>query len=73
MRIVETGNARFIENGEISGSDKPRTVVIQEVRVQVPLPITSNEVVPTVVEQFDNVGQQTNDQPLHNEIVTMNR
>ena len=32
--------------------------------------ITSNEVVPTVVEQFDNDGQQTNDQPLHNEIVT---
>ena len=57
MRIIEIGNARFIENGEISGSDKPQNVVIQEVRVQVSLPITSNEVVPTVVEQFDNDGQ----------------
>jgi hypothetical protein len=33
MRIVETGNARFIENGEINGSDNLRNVDIQEVRV----------------------------------------
>ena len=51
-RIVETGNARFIENGEISGSDNLRNVDIQEVRVQVPMPITSNKiVVPIVVQQ----------------------
>ena len=31
---------------------------IQEVKVQVPLPITSKEiVVPTIVESFDNVEQ----------------
>jgi hypothetical protein len=36
-KIVETGNARFLENGEISGSDKPQNVAIQEVRVKVPL------------------------------------
>ncbi|CAH9072186.1 unnamed protein product [Cuscuta epithymum] len=29
-RIVETGNARFIENGQVSGSGEPRNVVIQE-------------------------------------------
>ena len=40
MRIVETGNARFIENGDISGSMEPRTVEIQEVRVQIPIPMT---------------------------------
>ena len=57
MRIVEIGNARFIENGEISGSDKPQNVIIQEVRVQVSLPVTSNEFVPTVIKQFDNDGQ----------------
>ena len=45
-------------------------MVIEEVRVQVSLPITFNEVVPTIVEQFDNDGKQTNDQPLHDEIVT---
>ena len=32
-RIVEIGNARFIENGEISGSDNLRNVDIQEVKV----------------------------------------
>jgi transposase InsO family protein len=69
-KIVETGNARFLENGEISGSDKPQNVVIQEVRVQVPLPITSKEnVVPTVVQSFDNV-EQVIDQSLHDEIIT---
>ena len=38
--------------------------------VQVPLPIASNKVISIVIEQFDNDGQQTNQQPLHNEIVT---
>ena len=70
-KIVETGNARFIENGEISGSDQLQKTNIQEVRVQVPLPITSKEiVVPTIVESFNNVGQQINDQSLPNEITT---
>ena len=41
-RIVKTSNARFIENGEISGSDNLQNVDVEEVRVQVPLPITSN-------------------------------
>jgi len=33
MRIVETEIARFIENGEISGSTVSREVEIKEVRV----------------------------------------
>ena len=33
MKIVETGNTRFIENGEINGSDNLRNLDIQEVRV----------------------------------------
>jgi hypothetical protein len=71
MRIVETGNARFIENGEISGSDNLRNVDIQEVRVQVPMPITSNKiVVPIVVEQPNNIEQQINEPSLHNNMVT---
>ena len=46
MRIVETGNARFIENGEISGSTVPREVEIKEVRVQVILTwASSNKVI----------------------------
>lgn len=63
-RIVETGNAKFIENGEIRGSNEPQEEIIQ-VRIQVLLPITSKEIiVPIVVEQ------QMNDEPLHTEIVT---
>ena len=54
-RIVETGNVKFIENGEVSGSEIPHNVVIQEVRVQVPLPITfSKIVVLLIVKQFNN-------------------
>jgi len=34
-RIVETGNARFIENGETSGSEASQSVEIKEVRLQV--------------------------------------
>ena len=47
MRIVETGNARFIENGEIGGSTVPREVEIKEVRVQVPLTFASSSKVIT--------------------------
>ena len=68
---METGNARFIENGEISESDNLWNVNVQEVRVQVPLPITSNEiVVPTIVEQPNNIEQQINEPLLHNEMLT---
>jgi len=53
-RIVETGNAKFIENGEISGSDKMHNVSIQEVRVEVPMPNTDTIVVPQVAIQPNN-------------------
>ena len=69
-RIIETGNAIFIENGEVSGSEIPRKVEIQEVRVQIPLTCTSNKVVvPQVVEPINNhEEQQINDPITHNEI-----
>ena len=38
-RIVETGNARFIKNGEVSGSEEPRKVETKEVRVSFSLPL----------------------------------
>nr|KYP40054.1 Retrovirus-related Pol polyprotein from transposon TNT 1-94 [Cajanus cajan] len=69
-RIIETGNARFIENGEVSGSETPRKVEIQEMRVQVPLTCISNKVVvPQVIEPINNhEEQQTNDPITHNEV-----
>ena len=58
---MKIGNAWFTENGEISESDNLRNVDIQEVRVQVPMPMTSNKIfVPIVVEQQNNIEQQIN-------------
>ena len=68
-RIVESGNARFIENGETSGSDTSQNVEIKEVRVQVPLTstFTSSIVVPNVVESLnDEEEQQINDHEVNN-------
>ena len=70
MRIVETGNARFIENGEISGSTVPREVEIKEVRVQVPLAFASSSKVITtsVIATNSNEEEQHNNKPMiHNE------
>ena len=73
-RIGESGNARFIENGETSGSDTSQNVEIKEVRVQVPLTSTSTStssiVVPNVVEPLnDDEEQQINDHEVNNEPV----
>jgi len=69
MRIVETGNARFIENCEISGSTIPRDVEIKEVKVQVPLTCASNSkvIAPSVVVQNNNEeNQHNNESMIHN-------
>ena len=69
-RIVESGNARFIENCDISGSDQMRNFSIQEVRVQISVPKTSTIVVPELVSQPNkDQEQQINDSTLHNENV----
>ena len=69
-RMVESGNARFIENCDISGSDKMHNVSIQEVRVQISVPKTSTIVVPELVSQPNkDQEQQINDSTLHNENV----
>ena len=70
-RIVETGNARFIEIGEVSGSLEPRQVEIREVRVQVPLPLPPSQVVvPVHVEHTNELQEQRiNDQAPPNDIV----
>ena len=64
-RIVETGNARFIKNGETSGSEASRNVEIKEVRVQVPItsPSLSRVVVPHVVETHNNQEEQQINDP----------
>uniref|UniRef100_A0A803LZ05 Retroviral polymerase SH3-like domain-containing protein n=1 Tax=Chenopodium quinoa TaxID=63459 RepID=A0A803LZ05_CHEQI len=44
-RIVETGNARFLENGENSESNELRKVEIEEIRVDIPLPFLPMEII----------------------------
>ena len=70
MRSVETGNARFIENSEISGSTVSREVEIKEVRVKVPLACASNSkvIAPLVIVTNNNEEAQHNNEPMiHNE------
>ena len=47
VRIVEIGNASFLENGEISGSNEPRKVDIKEIRVDIPPLFTSRNYCPS--------------------------
>ena len=71
-RIVETGNAKFIENVEISGSTDPRNVEIKEVRVQVPVTCASSSrvTVPLIAAPQHNEEEQQNNEPvIHNEPV----
>ena len=59
-RIIETDNARFIENGETSGSTTSQNVEIKEVRIQVPSICTSTSgvVIPNVIEPNHNQQEQ---------------
>nr|KYP35264.1 Retrovirus-related Pol polyprotein from transposon TNT 1-94 [Cajanus cajan] len=72
MRFFETGNARFIENGEVSGSTIPQKVEVNEVRMQVPLTYASrNKVsVPLTIVSNNNEEEQHNNEPMiHNELI----
>ena len=48
-RIVESGNARFIENGKFSGSEKSRIMDIQETNGNVSTHVSSQVVIPIIV------------------------
>ena len=64
MRIVESGNAKFIENGQISGSGESRKVDIQEIQVESPPPnISTKIVVPFVVSQSHYISEQQFNKP----------
>jgi len=72
MRIVETGNTRFIENGEINRSTIPQNMEIKEVRVQVPLTCASNSKVSIpldVVPNNNEEEQHNNESMIQNELI----
>ncbi|CAL9126122.1 unnamed protein product, partial [Musa textilis] len=63
MRIVESGNARFLENGEISGGEKSRRINFDIEEIQGNSPISSpirEIVVPQINERIDEGEQQNN-------------
>lgn len=70
MRIVETENIRFIENGKINRSTVPRDVEIKKKnKVQVPLACASSSKVTSllVIVQNNNEKQQHNNElMIHN-------
>ena len=62
VRIVETCNARFLENGEISGSNEPRKVDVEEIRVDIPpLFLPQEIIVPQPVQQVEENEQHNRD------------
>lgn len=70
-RIVETRNARFIKNGDVSGSDEQQSMEIKEISVNVPLhmnvpsSITLPNVIPSIEGHNDNTEQHLNKESSH--------
>lgn len=58
-RIVESGNARFIENGQFSGSDESRKVDIRETQDN-SIDVSPHIVVPLVSQSHNTRKQQIN-------------
>ena len=61
LRIVETNNAKFIENYEVSGSDERHNVELKEVRVDILLSINipSSIIMPNVVLEIEQHSNNT--------------
>ena len=57
--IAESDNARFIENGQTSGSGEPCKVDVQETRVETLTPnVSPLVIVPLIVPGFCNMLEQ---------------
>ena len=61
-RIIETGNTKFLENGEINGSEKMREVNLEKTRIDVP---TFNPYRKIVVHQVAQQTEQTEENEQH--------
>lgn len=67
-RIVETRNARFYDNCEISESIKQNDVVIQEIRVPLLLPFISKDIGNSSTNE--HTEESTINDQLHDEVIT---
>ena len=62
VRIIETGNAIFLENGEISESNEPRKVDIKEIRMDIPPLFLPQEIIaPQPAQQVEEHEQHNRD------------
>ena len=58
MQIVETDNARFFEDGEISGSSQTQNMIVEETMIELAMYfIPSNKLDPIAVETPNDIGQ----------------
>ncbi|RVW71668.1 Retrovirus-related Pol polyprotein from transposon TNT 1-94 [Vitis vinifera] len=72
VRIVETGNARFLENSEISESNELRKVDIEEIRVDIHHPFLPQEIIaPQPVQQVEEHEQHNRDGSLPSENIAI--
>ena len=68
----ETGNAIFLENGEISGSNEPRKVDVEEIRVDIPTLFLPQEIiVPQPVQHVEENEQHNRDGSLPPENISI--
>lgn len=58
-RIIESRNARFIENDKVSGRNESWNVIIEEVQMDILL-VTSQLRSPIIIQHDENVGQYEN-------------
>ncbi|GKD89274.1 retrovirus-related pol polyprotein from transposon TNT 1-94, partial [Tanacetum coccineum] len=63
-RIVKTGNAKFLENGKVSGSVENQVVDINKIRDDDPSPMNVHKsiTIPDVVHVFQNQEQHVNNE-----------
>ena len=67
---METRNAKFFELGENSGSKELRDVIIEEVRVDIPILTFSESVIVPPNDHFNDTAEQIHDDPSHNKNTT---
>ncbi|RVX22568.1 hypothetical protein CK203_012513 [Vitis vinifera] len=72
VRIIETGNAIFLENGEISESNEPRKVDIKEIRMDIPPLFLPQEIIaPQPAQQVEEHEQHNRDGSLPRENIAI--
>ena len=68
LKIVETRNARFLENGKISQRGETQKIDLEKIRVDIPPFFPPQEIIVHQTTQQDENNEQYNGSPLHEDI-----